>query len=86
VAAALAVGLAVGSATADPGDPVAEMRQMHGEMHASHGGMGMGGHMVDMADMVEMHPQMSARLSDENRALHDQMHEACRLANERTNS
>jgi hypothetical protein len=71
---------------ADPGDPVSDMRQMHEEMHSSHGGMGMGGHMEDMAGMDEMHSQMSARLSDEDRALHDRMHGACRLTNERKSS
>jgi len=86
VTAALAVGLAAGSAIADPGDPVAEMRQIHEEMHSSHGRMGMGGHMAGVGDMDDMRSQMSARLSDEDRALHDRMHEACRLANERTNS
>ena len=46
----------------------------------------MGGHLADMETMDEMHWQMSARLSDEDRALHDRMHEACRLTNERTDS
>lgn len=86
VTAALAVGLVAGSAMANPGDPVADIRQMHEEMHSSHAGMGMGGRMVDTADMDEMHSNMSARLSDEDRADHDRMHEACRPANERTNS
>jgi hypothetical protein len=34
----------------------------------------------------EMRSQMSARLSDEDWALHGRMHEACRLTNERTDS
>ena len=86
VTAALGVGFAAGDAVADPGDPVADMGQMHEETHSSQRGMGMGGHLADMETMDEMHWQMSARLSDEDRALHDRMHEACRLTNERTDS
>ncbi len=80
VTAALAVGLAAGTALAEPPDPVDEVRQMHEEMHSSHGGMG--GH---AAEMEEMHAQMSARLSADDRALHDRMHEACGLAHRRNN-
>ncbi len=82
VTAALAIGLAAGAALAEPRDPVDEGRQMHEEMHSSHGGMGMGRHAVEMD---EMHAQMSARLSEEDRALHDRMHEACSLAHGRNN-
>ena len=82
VTAALAVGFAAGGALAEPPDPVDEMRQMHEEMHSARGGMGMGGH---AAEMDEMHAQMSARLSEEDRALHDRMHEACRLTHGRDN-
>ena len=82
VTAALAVGLAAGAALAEPPDAVDEVRQMHNDMHSSHGGMGMGGH---AAQMDEMHAQMSAGLTDDDRALHDRMHEACRLADGRNN-
>ena len=75
VVAALGLGFAAASASSDPDDPVEEMRGMHEEMHASHGGMAMGGH--TSAEMDEMHAQMSAWLSEEDRALHDRMHEAC---------
>lgn len=82
VAAALAVGLAAGAALAEPRDPVDQVRQMHEEMHSSPGGMGMEGH---AAEMDEMHAQMSARLTDQDRALHDRMHEAWSLAHGRNN-
>ncbi len=75
VIAALGPGFAVASASSDPADPVGEMRRMHEEMHALHAGTGMGGH--TSAEMDEMHAEMSARLSEEDRALHDRMHEAC---------
>ncbi|MDP9072022.1 MAG: hypothetical protein M3N68_12240 [Actinomycetota bacterium] len=69
-------GLAPDSASSDPGDPGAAMRQMPEEMPASLGGMGTGGH--TSAEMDEMHSQMSARLSEEDRELHDRMHVGCR--------
>ncbi len=75
VIAALGLGFAAASASSEPGDRVEEMRRMHEEMHAGHGGMGVSGH--TSAEMDEMHAQMSARLSEEDRALHDRMHEAC---------
>ncbi len=75
VVAALGLGFAAASAASDPGDPVSEMRRMHEQMHADDGGMGMGGH--TSTEMDEMHAQMSARLPEEDRALHDRMHEAC---------
>lgn len=80
VVAAVALIVAFGggvaaTASADPGDPVDEMGQMHAEMHASHDGMGMRPH---AAEMDQMHAEMSARLSPENRARHERMHEACR--------
>jgi hypothetical protein len=84
VIAALGLGFAAARASADPGDPVAEMRWMDEEMHAAHPGMGMGGH---SDEMDEMHAQMSARLSEEDRALHDRMHQACGdHAHERSNT
>lgn len=82
VTAALAVGLAAGNALAEPRDSVDEARQMHEEMHWFGGGMGMGGH---AAEMDEMHAEMSAQLSEEDRALHDRMHEACSLTHGRNN-
>ncbi|MBW3556530.1 MAG: hypothetical protein KY454_06285 [Actinobacteria bacterium] len=75
VIAALGLGFAAASASSEPADPVAEMRRAHEEMHADHGGTGMGAHTG--ADMDEMHARMSARLSGEDRALHDRMHDAC---------
>lgn len=79
VIAALGLGFAAASASSDAADPVHEMRRMHEEMHRRHAGMGMsmgmGGH--TSAEMDEMHAEMSARLSEEDRALHDRMHEAC---------
>lgn len=73
VIAALGLGFAAASASSDPADPVEEMHRMHEEMHAGHGGMGS----HTNAAMDEMHAQMYARLSEEDRALHDRMHEAC---------
>ena len=75
VIAALGLGFAAASASSDPADPVEEMRRMHEEMHRGHAGTGMDGH--TSAEMNEMHAGMSARLSEEDRALHDRMHEAC---------
>ena len=75
VLAALGLGFAAASAASDPADPVEEMRRMPEEMHAGHAGMGMGDHTG--AEMDEMHAEMSARLSEEDRALHDRMHKAC---------
>ncbi len=74
VVAALSLGFAAARASADPAHPVAESRRMHEEMHASRHGMGMGRH---SDEMEEMHAQMSARFSEEDRALHDRMHQAC---------
>ncbi len=74
VIAALALGFAAASASSDPGDPVGEMRRMHEEMHSGRSAMGMGGH--TSAEMDEMHAQI-ARLSEEDRAAHDRIHEAC---------
>ncbi len=73
VIAALGLGFAAASASSDPADSVEEMRRVHEEMHSGHAGMG--GH--TSAEMEEMHAEMSARLSEEDRALHDRMHEAC---------
>jgi tRNA A37 N6-isopentenylltransferase MiaA len=58
---------------------------MHAEMHATQG-MGMGPDMERMhAQMDEMHAEMWARLSPEDRARHQRMHEACAgLMTERT--
>lgn len=75
VVAVLGLGFTAGRASADPADPVAEMRSLHEDMHASRHGMGMG--MGSHGEMDEMHAQMSAWLSEEDRALHDRMHEAC---------
>ena len=75
VIAALGLGFAAAGATSDPADPVDEMRRMHEETHRGQSGTGMGGRTG--AEMGEMHAQMSARLSEEDRALHDRMHEAC---------
>lgn len=72
VITALGLGFAA-SASSDPADPVEEMRRMHEETHPSHAGTG--GHTG--AEMNEMHAQMSARLSEEDRALHDRMHDSC---------
>lgn len=44
-------------------------------MHACHGGMAMGAHTG--AEMDGCTPGCPARLSDEDRALHDRMYEAC---------
>lgn len=83
VIAALGLGFAAAEASGDRADPVAEMRRMHEEMHVSGHGMGMGGH---SDEMDEMHAEMSARLSEEDRALHDRMHDACAdHASERSN-
>ncbi len=76
VIAALGLGFAAASASSDPADPVEERLRMHEEMHAGHGGMGTGMGSHTNAAMDEMHAQMSARLSEEDRALHDRMHEA----------
>ncbi len=75
VVAVLGLGFAAGRASADAADPVTEMRSLHEDMHPTgHGmGMGVGGH----GEMEEMHAQMSARLPEEDRAMHDRMHEAC---------
>ena len=73
VIAALAVGFASGGALAESGRPVAES-QMHEEMHSSDAGMTMGGHRAEIDDM---HAQRSAGLSDDDRAPHDRMDEAC---------
>ena len=81
--AALGLGFAAAGASSEPADPVAEMRRMHEEMHRGHAGTGMGGH--TSAGMNEMHAQMSARLSEEDRALHDRMHEACSGHNDERN-
>ena len=69
--AASSVGFVAATAFADPGDPVDEVRQMHAEMHATQGGMGMH---PDAGEVDEM----CARLSPEDRARHERMHEACR--------
>lgn len=74
VIAALGLGFAAAGASTDRADPVAEMRRMH-EMHRGPARTGVGGH--TSAEMNEMHARMSARLSEEDRALHDRMHEAC---------
>jgi hypothetical protein len=78
--AAFGVGFAAASASADQGDPVDEVRRMHGEMHVTYG-IGMGPGAADMervhAQMDEMHAEMWARLSPEDRARHQRMHEAC---------
>ncbi|MDQ3570518.1 MAG: hypothetical protein M3396_07840 [Actinomycetota bacterium] len=81
VIAALGLGFAAASASSAPAEPVEEMHRMHEEMHAGHGGTGMGSH--TKAAMDEMHAQMSARVSEEDRALHDRMHEACSQTDER---
>ncbi|MDP8976539.1 MAG: hypothetical protein M3N28_09310 [Actinomycetota bacterium] len=75
VIAALGLGFAVASASSDPADSVEETHRMHEETHAGHGGMSMDSH--TKAAMDEMHAQMSARLSEEDRALQDRMHEVC---------
>ena len=75
VTATLGLGFAVGNASADPGDPVAEMGQMHEQMHRTGVPMSMGGHTA--VEMDEMHARMSAGLSPQDRALHDRMDEAC---------
>ncbi len=67
--AALKLGFADASATSGPADPVAETRRMHEEMHAGHGGWGMGARTG--AGIDEMHARMSARLAGEDRALHE---------------
>lgn len=71
--AAVALIAASGATTpsANPGGPVDEVRQMH----ATHGGMGMH---PDAAEMDQMHAEMSARLSPEDRARHERIHEARR--------
>ncbi|HSH60683.1 MAG TPA: hypothetical protein VK988_13790 [Acidimicrobiales bacterium] len=74
VIATLTLGFAAAGASADPPDPVTELRPMHEEMHATRHSMGVGNH---SDEMDEMHAQMSARFSEEDRALHDRMHEAC---------
>lgn len=43
-------------------------------MHESHGGMRMPS---DATHMDQMHAEMSARLSPEDRARHERLHEAC---------
>ena len=84
VIAVLGLGFAAARASAGPGGQVAEMRRMHEETHATHPGMEMGAHSAAMEDM---HAQMSARLSEEDRALHDRMHQACGdHAHERSNT
>ena len=75
ITATLGLGFAAGNASADPGDPAAEMSQMHEQMHRTGAPMGMGGHTT--VEMDEMHARMSAGLSPQDRALHDRMHEAC---------
>ncbi|HWC11053.1 MAG TPA: hypothetical protein VG455_07515 [Acidimicrobiales bacterium] len=72
--AAFGIGFAVATASADQGDPADEMRRMHAQMHARHGGTGMG---HDPAEVDRMHAEMSSRLSPEDRAVHERMHEAC---------
>ena len=84
VIAALGLGFAAASASSDPAEPVDGMRRMHEEMHRGHAGTGMGGH--TSAEMDEMHAQMSARLSEEDRALHDRMHEGCSGHNDERNA
>jgi len=79
VIAALGFGFAAASASSDPADPLDEMRRMH----AGDGGMGMGGH--TSAWMEEMRSEKSARLSEEDRALHDREHQACRGHNDERN-
>ncbi len=81
VIGALAGGFAAG-ASADARDPVPDVRELHEEMNRAHGGMGMGDH---AGGMDEMHAEVSARLSDEDRALHDGMHEACAFSHARSN-
>ena len=71
----LGLGFAARNASADPGDPVVEMNQMHEQMHGADAPRGRGGHTT--AEMDQMHARMSAGLSPQDRALHDRMHEAC---------
>ena len=78
--AAFGVGFAAATASADQGDPVAEVHRMHAQMHVTDG-MGMDASAGDMdrmhAQMDEMHAEMWARLSTEDRARHERMHGAC---------
>jgi hypothetical protein len=81
VIAAFGVGFVAAAISADQGDPVDEQHRMHGEMHATHGGMGAGYDGAEMermhAQMDEMHAEMGAQLSPEDGARHERMHEAC---------
>lgn len=75
VIAALGLGFSAARASADPGDPVEQVRRTHEEMHAH--GMGMDMDHRNTTEMDQLHAQMSSRLSAEDRAVHDRMHEAC---------
>jgi hypothetical protein len=78
---AFGVGFARAAASAEQADPMADVRQSHPEMRATHGRIGMGtdGAEIDrmQAQMDEMHADMSVRLSPEDRVRHERMHEAC---------
>lgn len=85
--AAASAGIAA-AASADPGDRPHEGRGMHADVRATHG-MGMGPDAAQRdpmhAEMGEMHAEMSARLSPEDRPHHERIHEACGgLMTERT--
>jgi hypothetical protein len=76
------------AASADPGDRPDKGRGMHDDVRAAHG-MAMGPDAARRdpmhAEMGEMHAEMSARLSPEDRPHHERIHEACSgLMTERT--
>ena len=75
--AALGLGFAAAGASAHDGDPVEDAPVMHEEMHIGRHDMGMAMGEHTTTEMDEMHAEMFARLSEEDRAQHEHMHRAC---------